>query len=360
MLATLISLGAARVFHALPLQPSKIPLAIDTRKWTVKHQQEADVSAGIRARGGRLRLQDIEGKVALTKSFREEIPPSAALRLIEAEKHALRSLGILAGQTGVIVAPGLVAASSDTITMDYLSGATSLTSLALRTEVRPEFEAVARTLGRRLALVHSQVGASFVSAFEHAVLLPVDEQTYANATLGSLLFWARVHQDEDLSRLHAAVVAEARLGEEFIHGDLKMDNILISADDQIRIIDWECSGRGSAEIDIGAYLASVLFLAALQQSSSASAGTVGFARKAAEALRICGVLVQEYEASSSLDLLLVAKCAGSSLLARTQRFMDGMIEWNRTAELAWLMAEFALKTPQNLASALLRERLRAA
>lgn len=70
----------------------------------------------------------------------------------------------------------------------------------------------------------------------------------------------------NLGRQHRTIVlaAQALLRESstpkrFIHGDLKLDNLIQSPDKKIRLIDWECSGLGYLEEEMGSFLASVIF-----------------------------------------------------------------------------------------------------
>lgn len=70
----------------------------------------------------------------------------------------------------------------------------------------------------------------------------------------------------NLGRQHRAIVLTAQASlrkisapKRFLHGDLKLDNLIQSPDERIRLIDWECSGLGHLEEDMGSFLASIIF-----------------------------------------------------------------------------------------------------
>lgn len=56
-------------------------------------------------------------------------------------------------------------------------------------------------------------------------------------------------------------IRNSKTPKRFIHGDLKLDNLIQTTQNRISIIDWECSGIGHPEEDIGSFLASLMFYA---------------------------------------------------------------------------------------------------
>ena len=68
-----------------------------------------------------------------------------------------------------------------------------------------------------------------------------------------------------------ALISNSKTPERFIHGDLKLDNLIQTTQNSISVIDWECSGIGHPEEDIGSFLASIIFYALARSTRTAMA-----------------------------------------------------------------------------------------
>ncbi|WKS56665.1 aminoglycoside phosphotransferase family protein [Corynebacterium accolens] len=66
-----------------------------------------------------------------------------------------------------------------------------------------------------------------------------------------------------------ALIRSSKTSERFIHGDLKLDNLIQTTKNGISVIDWECSGIGLPEEDIGSFLASIMFYALARSTRTA-------------------------------------------------------------------------------------------
>lgn len=69
------------------------------------------------------------------------------------------------------------------------------------------------------------------------------------------------HQYRELVQTAQSLVRRTSTPQRFVHGDLKLDNLIKSENNEISLIDWECSGIGCPEEDMGNFLASVIFYA---------------------------------------------------------------------------------------------------
>lgn len=99
---------------------------------------------------------------------------------------------------------------------------------------------------------------------------PVDVRLWEDSTPAARELIRRVQSSPGLSDA-LRLAAESPGTTAFIHGDLKVDNVLL-VQDQLRVVDWECSGIGPAEWDVGALIASWL-LAASDRVAAVLAGT---------------------------------------------------------------------------------------
>ncbi|MGO1052819.1 phosphotransferase [Crossiella sp. CA198] len=120
-------------------------------------------------------------------------------------------------------------------------------------------DTVAGRLGETLAWLHGAerhtVAGLPVAAIESPPLEPfpladIGEQSAATLELAALL-----HREDLAGQLDLPARPEV-----FVHGDLKFDNVLTTRDgDGLRLVDWECAGRGAAVLDLAAFAASLLY-----------------------------------------------------------------------------------------------------
>jgi aminoglycoside phosphotransferase (APT) family kinase protein len=69
---------------------------------------------------------------------------------------------------------------------------------------------------------------------------------------------ARLHHAADVRARGRAAHAALSSGAAWCHGDARANNIYVAAAGQLRLIDWECSGSGAPELDLGAFAGSLL------------------------------------------------------------------------------------------------------
>lgn len=96
------------------------------------------------------------------------------------------------------------------------------------------------------------------AAGEHPPLDPIPVRSLGELSAGTVELAARIHHlGFDVLLADTLNTVEDR--QVFLHGDLKFDNILATADGTVvRLIDWECAGRGMPERDLGALAGSLL------------------------------------------------------------------------------------------------------
>ncbi|TFV62380.1 UNVERIFIED_ORG: hypothetical protein E4P37_17270 [Bacillus sp. AZ43] len=139
----------------------------------------------------------------------------------------------------------------------------------------------AAALGRALAALHD--GGRAVTAdlpvVDHVgpALRSWSRPTPRSVTLyppGYREIVVRIHRGDLLDDLGA--VAEGWRQDTVIHGDVKSDNVLCDAPSPVRLIDWECAGRGDARWDVGSAVGDYLVTWLRTMRVSASSGLAGW------------------------------------------------------------------------------------
>ncbi|MGW2089801.1 phosphotransferase family protein [Streptomyces sp. NPDC001880] len=118
--------------------------------------------------------------------------------------------------------------------------------------------------GRTIAVLHSKdvsgPGWAWLPrvAGEHPFLEPIPLAVLGDLAEGTVELAAELHR-QGFAEILAGALGEEDDRRVFLHGDLKFDNILATADGaDVRLIDWECAGWGIPERDLGALVASLL------------------------------------------------------------------------------------------------------
>ena len=101
---------------------------------------------------------------------------------------------------------------------------------------------------------------------ERPIIEPLGIQELTTTPLKALTVGRR---HRALALTAQALVRNAKTPKRFIHGDLKLDNLIQTTQNRISVIDWECSGIGRPEEDIGSFLASVMFYALARSTRTA-------------------------------------------------------------------------------------------
>ena len=149
-------------------------------------------------------------------------------------------------------APGVIARPDDrTLYMEPLVGWTSLDAVFEEQSDRGNSAAV--DLGRALARTHAVRFPDFGASREYVPRLKLTPRDLASLP-GEL--------PRMLSLLHATSDFEEALGEirsrtftpRFVHGDIKLDNALVSSTGEVCLVDWEFGGIGDPAWDLGAAL----------------------------------------------------------------------------------------------------------
>lgn len=145
-----------------------------------------------------------------------------------------------------------------------------------------------------------------------------------------------------VGRKHRRWVSEARktitssaLPNSFVHGDLKLDNLIRTDSTDLALIDWECCGLGHAEEDLGNILGSIIFCLVAKATWESLNGEHRSADKLPtpteeqlqnqvvssmqHAQQRCKLLISKLVCSElDLDLQVIAASAYISLLCRLQ------------------------------------------
>lgn len=191
---------------------------------------------------------------------------------------------------------------------------------------------------------------------------PVDVLLWEDSSPAARALINRVQASEVLSQaLRALREPGGTLA--LIHGDLKVDNVLLS-DGDLWIVDWECAGMGPAEWDVAGVAASWLIEACdrvarilggepLADSTTRDVPSPSGADPGAALLAV-QTLVQRYRQSGgrALDTQYLANCLAAWMVGRSwvqASFLPGQLP--AAVEFRLLLAEDIMAHPDRLADA---------
>ncbi|WP_211362595.1 phosphotransferase family protein, partial [Streptomyces chryseus] len=178
-------------------------------------------------------------------------------------------------------------------------------------------------------------------AGEHPPLDPIPAGSLGELSAGTVDLAARIHH-LGFGALLADTLNAVEDRQVFLHGDLKFDNILATADGTVvRLIDWECAGRGMPERDLGA-LAGSLLTETIRRATVREAG--GEARELLERVdegtqkawsAIAGFLTAYRTVSSApgLDSRRMVHMTAYALLCRALSYTQTTYEFDRLPKL---------------------------
>ncbi|MGW8395840.1 phosphotransferase family protein [Streptomyces lydicus] len=177
---------------------------------------------------------------------------------VEAALQAAAAACFAGGRAGPVVEP--IACDSERLTVVFHEASPFDAFL----DSPGVLDRAAHVAGSVIATLHGQdlSGATWAwlpeVAGEHPPLEPVPVDRLAVLSAGTVELAAGIHR-QGMAALLADTLAEESERQVFLHGDLKYDNILATADGTaVWIIDWECAGLGMPERDLGAMAASLL------------------------------------------------------------------------------------------------------
>ncbi len=199
--------------------------------------------------------------------------------------------------------------------------------------------AVARQLGIAIAWLHTsqrqRVAELPLAAIETPPVAPISLSAVADHSEATLELAALLHR-EDFAGLLEGADGTAQ-PEVFVHGDLKFDNVLSDrAGYGVKIIDWECAGRGAAIIDLAAFSASLIYegirLGAVAAQRSAQDGMMRAdveTTKAWTAISAFFASYREHTKAAKLDVHSLIRLGAWFLLARATSYTDAIGAFDR-------------------------------
>lgn len=199
--------------------------------------------------------------------------------------------------------------------------------------------AVAARVGTAIAWLHTvqreRVEQLPPAAIEEPPLAPIPLATVAEQSGATLELAAFLHRGSFAELLEGAQRPEQP--DVFVHGDLKFDNVLTDgAGSGMKIIDWECAGRGAAVIDLAAFSASLIYegvrLGAVAAERSVHEGLQRADAETTKAWAAISAFVASYQEGTGLAHVsvspLVRLCA-RFLLARATSYTDAVGAFDR-------------------------------
>ncbi|QSE84949.1 phosphotransferase family protein [Rhodococcus koreensis] len=229
-------------------------------------------------------------------------------------------------QSRTRLAPGVIARPDDrTLYIEPLIGWTSLHTVF--EEQCEQGNSAAIDLGRALARTHAVPLPDFGASREYIPRLVVTPADLASLP-GEL--------PRMLSFLHAANDFDAALAEIrsrtytpcFVHGDAKLDNVLVSPTGEVCLVDWEFGGIGDPAWDLGAamgdfilrWIVSARVAPATPLHSWLEGATISRDYAAALAASIVDGYRQQSEDTPSADR--IAECVGVFLIHRAMAWIE--------------------------------------
>ncbi|MFI2372061.1 phosphotransferase [Streptomyces sp. NPDC018833] len=176
-----------------------------------------------------------------------------------------------------------------------------------------------RHIARALAALHAAKppGEGTVTP-ESLPWEPLPLQVWAGLSGAQRQLIGTLHGDETLRNRGRSVRTALAAGNVWCHGDARTNNIVVAGDTPM-FIDWECSGLGSPEADLGSLCGSLIFdcLNAMSAPKGADARTE-LRTSLGRATVLIRVVLTAYRTHSRLrlDSALLGGAAGSSLLCR--------------------------------------------
>lgn len=206
-----------------------------------------DISVRAHARSGRNRLFVIDGVPCAPWLAKQTVGTgSAEVWLYEHARNAL------------ICSPRLVFLNQElnTVVTEYEVEARTIQLMAV--EEPAEAIVCLASLAPSLATLHSQrVPLAPAAKAELPSLDPIPVEVW-HQTSAAAQELTRVVQASPLLGQTLTKVAEMSTPMGLIHGDLKIDNVLVRPDGTFLLVDWECGGTGAISMDLGAVLGSMI------------------------------------------------------------------------------------------------------
>lgn len=176
-------------------------------------------------------------------------------------------------------------------------------------------------IGEQLAAIHEDNFDSYKASPEKPALLPIPIAEFQFIPESTLLLFRKL--PDSLSKLINRLTVGPILGNGFIHGDFKPDNVF-AGNKNITVIDWERAGQGELAHDLASFIATVLSLRigaiALEHAGKSREARIGLMkatagtwRLTASFLRGYGIILPDQHGYSRL-----AAMVGVKLLARAQ------------------------------------------
>jgi Phosphotransferase enzyme family len=216
--------------------------------------------------------------------------------------------------------------------------------------------AVATRLGTAIAWLHTaerqRVEELPPAAIEAPPLAPIPLAIVAEQSGATLELAALLHREAFAELLEG--VERPEQPDVFVHGDLKFDNVLTdSAGSGMKIIDWECAGRGAAIIDLAAFSASLIYegvrLGAVDAELSARQGLQRADAETTKAWAAISAFVASYREGTGLAYVpvnpLVRLCA-RFLLARATSYTDAVGAFDRLPKILVRVAHNMVTKPE--------------
>lgn len=256
--------------------------------------------------------------------------PDARLEDLEREVRLCAAAHRLAGPGGHPLAPGVGGIDREGVValFEGLSHWTDLHELFRRDDPRePE---IVGLLGKTLAVLHREVppAEELPEAASPFLVEELSPASIATLTGESLELIRDLQASPALGRSFDALDARAHAWT-FIHGDLKLDNVLVrDGAVELRLVDWELGGLGDPAWDVGSATGDLLYRwlgSARPAAGSPPAtwlehATIGRAR----VTRLIARFLEGYEeeAEVAIDRAAVGAYVGLFLLHRAQAWID--------------------------------------
>lgn len=156
--------------------------------------------------------------------------------------------------------PRLVKSDQGLIVLEFLEDAVTVQTISRRSP-STALGALLR-LAPVLRALHTTPPASTDNPDFGNVMPPLDPvpvELWDRCSDGARMVVRHVQRRPVLARHYAEARQQMRAGASIVHGDIKLDNVLWSAQGP-RLVDWELSGLGSPLVDIGATIGSMVGL----------------------------------------------------------------------------------------------------
>lgn len=161
-------------------------------------------------------------------------------------------------RSALTCSPALVFLNEDlnTVVTEYDSEAETIQSIAVEDPAKAIL--CLASVATLLATLHSQrVPWAPAAQTEAPTLDPIPVEVWHQSSSAAQEL-TRIIQASPLLGQTFAHLGEMSTPTGFIHGDLKIDNILVRPDGTILLVDWECGGTGAVSMDVGAVIGSMI------------------------------------------------------------------------------------------------------